>query len=233
MPISAGNFHRRRGTAPTLFAYTINGIAQTPVLSNAGGTYTINAPTNVAGPFVYSITTVTDASSTLCNQSYNNTVTTTITVKPLPTASVTGSATEVCLNAASPQITLRVQTHSTVYDSIIHLMGAATTRGSNAARVYVIPCAYKHSWAADMLLPACRKAAPMPPVQQNITGQQFHRNSKPIATGSHSRCYSSMFKCAISAGNFHRQRRNGTYTFAYTINGIAQTPVVNAAGIYH
>ncbi len=73
------------GTAPYTFAYTINGVPQTPVLSNGAGVYVINAPTGVAGTFTYSVTSVTDASSTLCSRSYNNTVTTSITVLPLPT----------------------------------------------------------------------------------------------------------------------------------------------------
>ena len=85
--LTRSNFTGSGGTAPYTFNYTINGIAQTPVVSNGRVHIPSMRPTNVAGPFVYSITTVTDASSTLCNQSYNNTVTTTITVKPLPTAS--------------------------------------------------------------------------------------------------------------------------------------------------
>ena len=55
------------GTAPYTFTYTINGAAQTALVST-GNTATLTIPTNAAGTFVYQLVSVQDASSTTCTQ---------------------------------------------------------------------------------------------------------------------------------------------------------------------
>ncbi len=221
------------GTAPYTFAYTINGVAQTPVVSNAGGTYTVNAPTNVAGTFAYSITTVTDASSTLCNQPYNNTVTTTVTVKPLPTASVTGSATTVCLNAASPQITFTGSTGTAPYTFSYTLNGVPQTPVvSNAAGTYTInvptnavgPQIYVITNVQESSANTCSQA---------ITGQSYTVTVNPLPQAAIAGAITVCLNAPAPPITFTGSGGMAPYTFNYTINGVAQTPVVsNAAGIY-
>ncbi|MBK6635057.1 MAG: hypothetical protein IPG38_12765 [Chitinophagaceae bacterium] len=89
------------GTAPYTFNYTINGLAQPPLVSNAAGIGTINAPTNIAGIFTYALVSVQEGSPIACLRT-GLTGTTIITVNPLPSISGT---TEVCLNDPSPFIT--------------------------------------------------------------------------------------------------------------------------------
>lgn len=93
------------GTAPYTFTYTIDngagpGAPQT-ISTSVGNSVSVSVPTNVAGTFKYTLLSVKDASSTACTQIQTGTAI--ITVNPLPTATIAGS-TEVCLNAASPQI---------------------------------------------------------------------------------------------------------------------------------
>ncbi|MCP9753414.1 PKD domain-containing protein [Ferruginibacter sp. HRS2-29] len=91
------------GTAPYRFTYTINGGAPITLVSGAGGAVTVPVPTNTAGTFVYALTSVTDASSNTCSR-INLTTSASVVVKPLPTATITTSSSELCLNAAAPNI---------------------------------------------------------------------------------------------------------------------------------
>jgi hypothetical protein len=89
------------GSAPYTFTYTINGGAEQTV-NSVGTIATIAAPTGTAGTFVYTLVDVRDASSATCSNTANSTAT--ITVNPLPTATIAGTAA-VCQNAISPNIT--------------------------------------------------------------------------------------------------------------------------------
>ena len=100
------------GTAPTLtlsgvggsgnylFTYNINGGTNQTVLSTAG-TASITVPTNAAGTFTYNLVSVEDPSNTLCNLAVSGFAT--VTVNPLPTASIAGT-TSVCQNAPAPNV---------------------------------------------------------------------------------------------------------------------------------
>ncbi len=94
------------GTAPYDVRYTL-GTSTVDVTTNSSGTYTISAPTNVAGTFTYTLTRITDANSS--GESCPNTSFTTgsvaVTVRPLPTATISTSATSVCRNGTQPVIT--------------------------------------------------------------------------------------------------------------------------------
>ena len=87
-------------TAPYTFSYQINN-GPTQTITSVGNVATINAPTNVVGTFTYTLLNVVDGSSTACAQLQNGTAT--ITVNPLPTATISGT-TALCLNATSPDI---------------------------------------------------------------------------------------------------------------------------------
>jgi len=87
---------------PYTFTYNINGGATQTISTSTGSTVTVAVPTSVAGTFTYNLLSVRDASATLCGQVQTGSAT--VTVRPLPTATIAGN-TEVCLNAASPLIT--------------------------------------------------------------------------------------------------------------------------------
>jgi gliding motility-associated-like protein len=94
------------GTAPYDVRYTI-GSTTVDVTTNSSGTYTISAPTNSSGTFTYTLTRITDANSSgeSCPNTSFSTGTATVTVRPLPTATVSTNATSVCRNGTQPVIT--------------------------------------------------------------------------------------------------------------------------------
>jgi hypothetical protein len=93
------------GSLPYTFGYTLDsgsGAGGVISVTTAAGTnsYTLQAPTASAGTFTYTLTQVSDA---YCSNNAPGTAI--ITVRPLPTAGIGGSA-NVCVGAASPSITL-------------------------------------------------------------------------------------------------------------------------------
>ncbi len=68
-------------TSPYTISYTLNGVPQTAVITS-GNTFTLNAPTNIAGTYTYALTSVTDATLTQCSQNQiGNAV---VVINPLP-----------------------------------------------------------------------------------------------------------------------------------------------------
>ncbi|AYQ33265.1 T9SS type A sorting domain-containing protein [Runella sp. SP2] len=90
------------GTAPYTFTYKINNGSEQEITTTNGNSVSVDAPTSEAGTFEYILVRVKDASSTACSQTQSGS--TTVTVNPLPTATVMGG-TAVCKNVASPKIT--------------------------------------------------------------------------------------------------------------------------------
>lgn len=78
-------FTGSNGTAPYLINYQVNGINAPPIITT-GNTSTLDVPTTVSGPFVFTILDVTDASSSQCFQLVNSSAT--VNVIDLPVATV-------------------------------------------------------------------------------------------------------------------------------------------------
>jgi len=90
------------GTAPYTFSYKINGGALQTITTTSGNSVSVIVPTAAPGSFVYSLVSVQEASSTACSASVSGGAT--VVVNPLPTATISGSAT-VCQNGSSPVVT--------------------------------------------------------------------------------------------------------------------------------
>ena len=90
------------GTAPYTFEYNINGGATQTVVTTTGNSVNVAAPTGTAGTFTYNLLSVKEGSTNGCTQAVTGSLV--VTVNELPTATITGN-TEVCLNAASPNVT--------------------------------------------------------------------------------------------------------------------------------
>lgn len=81
-------FSGSNGVAPYTFTYSING-SPNQFVTSSGNIATINVPTNIAGTYVYSLLSVVDASTTLCEQQQSGDVT--VIINPIPIASGTYS----------------------------------------------------------------------------------------------------------------------------------------------
>lgn len=90
------------GTGDYTFFYTLNGGAMLSIAGVGGVDAVLNAPTSVPGTFVYELTGVED-SGTGCSQVQNGLAT--ITVNPLPVATIS-SPVEACFgDLVQPQVT--------------------------------------------------------------------------------------------------------------------------------
>ncbi|OFY86868.1 MAG: hypothetical protein A3F72_00460 [Bacteroidetes bacterium RIFCSPLOWO2_12_FULL_35_15] len=88
-------------TSAYTYTYTINGGTNQTVSGVApDSTATVIAPTGTAGAFVYNLVSVSSANG--CSQTQTGSAT--VTVAPLPTASISGTAT-ICENGTAPIIT--------------------------------------------------------------------------------------------------------------------------------
>ncbi|MCW3080323.1 T9SS type A sorting domain-containing protein [Segetibacter sp.] len=92
-------FASDNGTAPYTFTYKIGGGANQTVTAS-GNSVTVSQATAIAGTFAYTLVSVADANACTLTQSDVET----ITISPLPTATI-GGATTVCQNATAPNIT--------------------------------------------------------------------------------------------------------------------------------
>ena len=207
-------FTGANGSAPYTFTYTVNNGPNQTVVST-GNTATVSAPTGTAGTFVYDLVSVQDASSTTCSQAQSGSVT--VTVNPLPTASITGT-TEVCQNGASPVITFNGNGGTSPYtftysinngpDQTVVSTGGTTATVSvptGAAGTFV----YSLVSVQDASSTAC-----LNPQTQSVTVEV---NPLPTATvtGTTDVCVGSAAPVVTFEGN------NGTapYTFTYNLNG--------------
>jgi len=110
------------GTAPYTFTYNINGGTNQTVTTTTGNSATVQAPTGTVGTFIYNLVSVQDASSTACSQNQSGTFT--VNVNALPTATIAGT-TEVCKDAASPQITFTGSGTTAPYTFTYNINGGA------------------------------------------------------------------------------------------------------------
>ncbi|WP_176112967.1 beta strand repeat-containing protein [Sediminibacterium ginsengisoli] len=92
------------GNLPYTFSYKINsGELQTITTSGSNSAASVQVPTDAAGTFIYTLVSVQESGGTVCAATASGTAT--VQVNPLPTASISGSAT-VCQNSSSPQLKL-------------------------------------------------------------------------------------------------------------------------------
>ncbi len=127
------------GTAEYIFSYKINGGATLTTPPSTGGSYTINAPTNVAGPFIYSLVGVSNATpvGTPCTRVISGQ---SITVNITPDATVTlrpgdNDNQTVCIN--NPIINIRYDVGGSGTGGAVSGLPAGVT-GTYAAGVITI-----------------------------------------------------------------------------------------------
>ena len=98
------------GTAPYTFTYNINGGTNQTITTLAGNSIEVPAPTNLTGPFTYSLLSVQEASAQTCSQPQTGGIV--ITVMPNAAITLTSAvgtdAQSTCVNVAITPITYSV-----------------------------------------------------------------------------------------------------------------------------
>ncbi|MFY8029109.1 MAG: gliding motility-associated C-terminal domain-containing protein, partial [Bacteroidia bacterium] len=87
------------GIAPYTFMYRVNGGSPQSISTTSGNAVSLQVPTQNIGSYTYTLISVQEASGNSCLANINASAM--VVVHPLPTASVSGTAT-VCQNATAP-----------------------------------------------------------------------------------------------------------------------------------
>jgi gliding motility-associated-like protein len=214
------------GTAPYTFIYKLNGGADQTIVTTSGDQVTLPVPTTTSGTFIYELVSVTDASSTTCLQTQTGTAT--ITVNPLPTATIAGDHA-VCQNSPEPQVTFTGTGGTAPYTFIYKLNGGAdqtivTTSGDQVTLPVptTTPGTYSYELISitDASGPACSQ------VQAGIV--TITVNPLPGATiaGTSTVCLGA----AEPEVTFTGADGTAPYTFVYKLNGGADQTVITTSG---
>jgi gliding motility-associated-like protein len=226
-PAQTITFTGTGGTLPYTFTYSFNGGPNQTITTSGGlSTATITQGTATAGTYAYSLISITDASTTLCTQTFAAPrPTATVIVELFPNATITGSTT-VCQNAATqPLITFTGSNGVAPYTFTYNINGGAsqtvtTTAGSPTVTV-AVPLTvgtftYNLLSVASTGTQACTRTF-------TNTSQIVTVNPVPTATiaGTIVVCQNTTAPLVTFTG------AGGTapYTFVYTLNGGAQQTI--------
>ena len=218
------------GLPPYKINYTLstNGgaaVAQTPIITSTL-TNTIAVPTNTVGTYAYNITSIENANAAFCTRPITG-QTATVTINPLPTATISGTAA-VCQGATAPLITFTGANATAPYTFTYNINGGAnqtvTTSTGNSVTV-AAPTAvigtYNYNLVSvqDGSTTICSNTATGNAI---ITVQA---TSTATIVGSATICQNA----AAPIITFTAANGNAPFTFEYNINGGTTLTLVTAA----
>jgi gliding motility-associated-like protein len=219
-------FTGANGTAPYTFTYTVNSGSNQTVTTTVGNSVTVAVPTSTTGIFTYSLVSVRDASATTCSQIQTGSAT--ITVNPLPTATISGT-TAVCKDAASPNITFTGANGTAPYTFTYTINSGsnqtiATTSGNSVT--VAVPTGTAGIFTYSLV--SVRDASSTTCSQAQTGSAVVTVNTLPTAIIS-----GTTVVCKNEASpNITFTGANGTapYTFTYTINSGSNQTVTTTSG---
>jgi hypothetical protein len=215
------------GTAPYTFTYNINGGASQTVSTIApSNTATIDVPTGAVGTFIYNLVGVVDVNNTVCSGTPTGNAT--VTVNPLPTATIIGTDT-VCLNSSPAPVTFTGANGTAPYTFNYKINGGAvqsvtTTAGNsvivNAPTSTVGVFVYELVSVTDASSTTCTQ-------NQNgtVTITVFPTPSATI-NGTTAVCVNATEPQLTFTG----ANGDAAFTFTYTVNGGAIQSITTTAG---
>jgi gliding motility-associated-like protein len=212
--------------SPYTFTYNINGGANQTITAVTGNTVDVTVPTTISGTFTYNLVSVVDGSNTVCSQ--NQTGSTTVVVKDLPTALVTGT-TNVCLNAASPNITFTGSVGAAPYTFTYNINNGTnqtvTTTTGNSVTV-AVPTNAAGSFTYNLV--TVKEGSGNACLQNQSGSATVIVNQLPTAAiaGNVSLCLNA----APPNITFTGSGTTAPYTFTYNINGGANQTVSTTTG---
>lgn len=232
--ISGGTTVCQNGSSPTItftnplsypitVTYNVNGGTSQNVNIAASANSTVSAPTNAAGTFVYTITNAAFQSSPTCSGSVSG-QTTTVTVRPTPTATVAGNAT-LCQNAGSPNITF-TNPQSLPVNVTYNINGSGTTSvGINANSVtnISVPTGTAGTFAYNIVSVEYQTS---PNCSNSVSGSATV-TVRPTPTGSISGT-TTVCQDASSPNITFTNSQSIPVTISYNING-GSTQTINVA----
>jgi len=211
------------GVAPYTFTYNINGGSNNTVIST-GNTATLSVNTDTDGTFTYNLVSVEDAGFV----SQAQTGSASVTVNPLPTASISGT-TSVCIDDTNPEITFTGANGTAPYTFTYNINGGASSTIVSTGNTAVISVNTSSYGTFTYNLVSVEDASSTNCSQTQTGSAVITVNISPTATisGSTTICQDATNPEVTFTG------ANGTapYTFTYNINGGANTTAVSTGNI--
>ena len=220
------NFTGAGGTAPYSFTYNINGGPNQTVTTAVGNSVTVAAPTTVTGIFNYNLISVQEGGAFTCKQ--NQVAVATVTINPLPSASIAG-ATTVCLNAALPNITFTGSGSTAPYTFTYNINGGpnliVTTTVGNTVTV-AAPTNVAGTFTYNLISVQDGSTTACSRNQAGSTSIIVKPLPAAIISGTTSACFNSASPNITFTGSIGA----APYTFNYNINGGPGQTVVTSIG---
>jgi gliding motility-associated-like protein len=213
-------------TAPYTFTYTLNGGSNQTITTTSGNSITLQAPTATTGTYIYALVNVEDASTTGCSQPQAGNAT--VTVDPLPTATIAGTTT-VCKNSPAPDITFTGTGGTAPYTFSYTLNGvvqpAVTTTGGNSITV-AVPTSVEGAFSYGLVSVTDASPAGCSQLQSGSAVVTVTPLPTAAVAGTTAVCKDAPQPDVTFTG------ANGTapYTFTYTINGGTSQTVNSISG---
>jgi gliding motility-associated-like protein len=209
------------GAPPYSFTYNINGGPNQTISSGGGNTATVPISTSTSGVSTYNLVSVT---SNGCSKPVSGSAV--VTVNPMPTATISGTAS-VCQGAVSPQITFTGANGTAPYVFTYKLNGGANqtiSSGAGSTATINVPTSTSGTFTYSLVSVSATGGC-----NQTQTGTATVTvNPLPTATisGTTTICQNTTSPTITFTG------ANGTapYTFTYNVNGGAAQTVSSGAG---
>ncbi|MDI1317012.1 MAG: hypothetical protein PSU83_06890, partial [Flavobacterium sp.] len=220
-------FTGTNGITPYTFTYTDPlGTTQTISTTGAATTATITVSTANFGTFTYTLVSVAGSGIPACSQTQTGSAT--ITVNPMPTATISGT-TAVCQNVASPLITFTGANGTTPYTfTYTNALGATQTISTTVGNSVTLPVSTANAGTFTYTLVSVA-AAGTPICSQAQTGSATVTvNPLPTATisGTTAVCQNT----ANLVITFTGTNGNTPYTFTYT-NPLGAIQTISTIGV--
>jgi gliding motility-associated-like protein len=212
------------GTAPYTFTYNINNGNNQTISTIGSDSIALAVPTNTTGMYTYTLVSVHDSSTTACSQLQAGTAT--ITVNPLPNATITGT-TAVCVSAPAPNITFTGANGTAPYTFTYAINNVTQPIVSSTGNSITISVPTSVAGVFTYSLVSVHDASSTACLQTQAGSAIVTINDLPTATIASS----SLAVCKNDAApSLTFTGGNGTapYTFTYTINGGANQTIISA-----
>lgn len=124
-------FTGANGIVPYTFTYTLNGGGNQTISTTGGSSsVTLSVPTGTSGTNTYSLVSVLESGPTACSQAQTGSAV--VTIDPLPTATISGTA-NIVLNDPAPNVTFTGANGTAPYTFTYSLNGGANQTISTTA----------------------------------------------------------------------------------------------------
>ena len=227
-----------KGLIPYTFTYTpyVNGIAGTPVNVDSDPTLTtksIQVPITTAGVYRFVLTNVRNANPLFCTVPVSNQEAT-ITVNPLPTATIAGTI-NVCQNSGNQTVTFTGTGATSPYEftfipTINGVAGAAVVVTSNATGIYLLtvptatPGTYKYDLVSVKVVSTGCNTVNIAGATTTATVFVQANPTGTVSTNISAVCQDG------TAPNITFTGSNGAapykFTYTLTINGVVGAPII-------